>query len=454
MADLIVSLNKNQLKLSFNSDAGFEGRVFDVPSELVNDSRIIDPENFSAFCKNAINEFSTPGVKKSQLVFLVEPSEVYLRFVVVDKNTEDIDATILEHTKEKLESFGISLEDLYFSYQKIAPFVYQFVAIKKTDLDLYLNLSGSLGLSLKAIVPWVLLLPKFLISNDPCVFIIKTSSRNVVALAELNGIYYCEDFAEEKSNEEIQELVEQLSVYKRNDPIQKIYTITDSSLGFDPESFDVNPLLGLIGENGEAAGYEAHLLTEYLLDKNPDYTTGQVNLLNFLPMPVVEKKATSLVLVGASAAVLLLLGGFLYFRNGNSSESPSLELASNSDGDSPVVLGEENIPAQENNQQNEDLEPQEALNREDISIRVENGAGIPGIASQTQSFLENLGYSVASIGNAAETGRETTLVQIKASSSKYLDMLQEDLSEEYDVETQEDLPEDTEYDVLVVVGTN
>ncbi len=448
MKDLIISLSKNQLKISAAGKDGFEGKVFDVSNSIVRDSKILDVALYSDFIKESLKQFTIPNIQKRDLVFLVEPSEVLMRFIVLDKSTEDVGLRIIESAKEKLSTIGVSIEDLYFSHQKIAPFVYQFVAMRKPDLEQYIELSTSLGMPLKAVVPWVLLLPKFLTSNDPCVFLIKNQLRNIIALAELNGIYYCEELGTEKTLDELRGLVQQLSVYKRNDPINTVYTIADTDVALDP-SFEVNPLAGLSGDNNEAVGFETHLLVVYLLDMNPDYLTTQINLLNLLPLPVVVKKNTSLVYVGVTVLLLMLLGGAgLWKLNSNSVV----------DENSPNVLSEQTntqpTPAEQPVVEETPETPAVELNRADLILRVENGAGIAGIAGQAQTFLEDKGYKVEGIGNADVSNRTSTLIKFKDSKKDFEKMLIEDLKSDYETTIEYGLDEGSAFDVLMVIGAN
>lgn len=467
MDHLIISLAKNQLKISINGKNGFEGREFEVPPHVADDSKILNIEEFTQLLKGALSEFQSSEAKSASLIFLTEPHETHFRYIVNDKNVSDVELDIMRQAKEKMADVTTDFEELYFSHQKVAPFVNQFIAMKKPDLDQYLEISTTLGRSLHAVLPWVLLLPKFLVTNDPCVFIIKNTLRNVIALAELNGIYYCEEFDGDKSVDEIKSLVEKLSVYKRAEPIQTIYTISDTKLGLSGD-FDVNPLTGLIGDNGEAAGYEVHLLTEYILNKFPDYVYTQINSLNLLPVPmIVKKESNSMVYVGATAlALVLLVGGFIgysFFGPQDETAVTNSEVAvvTDTSTNSQEVLGDSETSEDTNNEQitdeeaeNQDNEQAVELNREEINVRIENGAGIPGIAGKTQSFLGGLGYNVVSIGNSDTSARTTTLVKVSENGSKYLDLLQDDMGETFEVEIDESLEADLGYDVLVVVGSD
>jgi len=100
------------------------------------------------------------------------------------------------------------------------------------------------------------------------------------------------------------------------------------------------------------------------------------------------------------------------------------------------------------------VEEKVELKKEDISIRIENGAGVPGIAGRTQIFLEGLGYQILDIDNADEVRGSTTLIKIKADKANYQDLLKEDMKDDFTVEVEEDLDSGLEYDVLIVIGAD
>jgi hypothetical protein len=442
--ELIASLSKNILKLSLNRKEGFQSARGEISKEAVNDWEIVNVESFAQEFNKVLSQFSNVSKKSLEMVYLIEPGEVILKFVTVGKNESlSDDEQVLKDIREKLD--GVSLEDLYFSYQKIAPFVYQFVGIKKVYLERYVELGNALGISLKAAVPWVLAVPKFLENNDPFVFILMNDERHTIALAELNGIYYSENFEHKQSPQEITDLVQKLSVYKRSDPINKIYTLVINGFDFG-EEYKVTPIMEIGSDFSEAEGFELHVLVAEVLGSSPDYGRTQFNLLNLFPVPVIREDKPVAVYAGAAMVAFLLLAGLgAYYLLSN--DSTGGELAQNIE-ENTAVLSEV-----DDSQQSTESESA-LLSKEDVNVRVENGAGIPGIAGQTQETLEELGYTVVSIGNADETGRGDTLVRFKDSKSDYQPFFEEDLQSEFELVFEGGLSEDLEYDFLIIVGLN
>lgn len=93
------------------------------------------------------------------------------------------------------------------------------------------------------------------------------------------------------------------------------------------------------------------------------------------------------------------------------------------------------------------------LNRSDLSVRVENGSGGSGVASKGSAFLKNLGYSIASSGNADNFNYKGVTIKIKKDKSSYLEQLKKDLSGSYTIDSAtSDLPSSSAYDALVIIG--
>lgn len=87
-------------------------------------------------------------------------------------------------------------------------------------------------------------------------------------------------------------------------------------------------------------------------------------------------------------------------------------------------------------------------------IRVLNGSGIAGKASAVKDFLEGLGWTVASIGNADNYEFENTQIRFKEGFEKYESVLKEDMSSDYSVATSDDPLESSDSaDIEITVGT-
>jgi len=160
---------------------------------------------------------------------------------------------------------------------------------------------------------------------------------------------------------------------------------------------------------------------------------------SILPEPKNSKKIVFIIL--AIVVVLGIIGGGFYFYK----KKKNVPVASQPEPEQTTVLPTPEI-----------IEPSPTvalLERKNLNIQVLNGSGIAGKAGEVKSFLEELKYEEIDTGNAETYDFEKTEISIKESAKDYLEMLIDDLSEEYPlVEETETLDEDSEFDVIVTVG--
>lgn len=94
-----------------------------------------------------------------------------------------------------------------------------------------------------------------------------------------------------------------------------------------------------------------------------------------------------------------------------------------------------------------------AVKKDELDVQVLNGGGVVGAASKMKAFLEEKGYTVAEVANAEEYTYEQTEVHVKKSAAGNLEEIKKELNEAYTVGTAtEDLPDDSKYDIRVIVG--
>ena len=448
MQDLIISINKNVLRLStIDQETTLKTALIDLPKEAVSDSIIKDPKEVAENIQSILGSVTQLNKQKLSLTFVMQPEEVILKFITVGKTADNFDAEIVKEIKEKLE--GVSLDDLYYSYQKIAPFLYQFVGIKKEILESYLDVSNFLGIGIKNIIPWVLALPKYVKATDPAIFISKSGDSQVVALSELNGIFFSGVYEEERSPEDINKLVKDLSFYKRSTPISKVYTLNYDS--FTLEGYEVTPI-GLPDFNDGAeisSGYELNVITNYLLDSDKDLILTQLNVINLLPLPVIEQKNAVMVAAGGAMTALLLVGviygGYMLLRD---SPVPGENSIAQSNQEETSVLSESSV-------KEESETGAEEVQRQGLKIRIENGSGATGAAAKAEDLLKELGYAVLEIDTAGET-RESTLLRFKQDKiDLYKGVVTADLAEKLpNIAIEGDLDTGVEYDLLIIIGSN
>jgi hypothetical protein len=231
---------------------------------------------------------------------------------------------------------------------------------------------------------------------------------------------------------------------------------------FNPgPNFVVSQLPVPINALTDDGGNKLHIMFNYLLEKDSSFLVNNTNLLNILAVPALENSNKKVMLVAGIGALVLVLGGLSFFGMNKINES-NRKVAN--DANKSDVLSErdevkETTKSTNEQETNNDSSQQEkvdpkTLKKEDLKIRVENGAGIPGVAASTQGKLEDFGYVVTGIGNYEEDNRENTLIKFKDSKSAYKVLLSEDLKTDYELVVEDGLDESLEYDVLLVIGTN
>ena len=96
----------------------------------------------------------------------------------------------------------------------------------------------------------------------------------------------------------------------------------------------------------------------------------------------------------------------------------------------------------------------EEIDRKVPQIRVLNGSGVAGIASSFKDFIEELGYKVASIGNADNYDYAQTEVRFKDNFKDYEQTLVSDLSDKYSVTVSSSgLESSDSADIEIIVGS-
>ena len=443
MRELLVSINSNNLKISYCGPEGCGGISSEISPEIVKGSQILDKERLTKDLVSLSNEILPKGKKPDGLNFLIGPEDFHVFFVSVNKNDGDLDEQVISSVKAKLE---VPLDDLYFSYTKIAPFVYQFVGVSQKYLDDLLDISNLWGVPTNAIVPWVSLLPKTLKDTDPAIFVASVEDKYVVSLSELNGIYFAQSYDAPQNPKELEKLVNALSVYNRKKPIKRIFTL-NFSLKLK-NGYDVLPVLDG-GKTLLTEGFEIHELYLHILQENREILSSKINLLNSLPLPEPTTKSNALVPITAAIFLVgLLVGGYFLFFNKPQDSKEIIAGVSSEVGDLVV----ESTASEETTVNS--LQDAKELDKEQLVIRIENAAGITGAAGRTQDLLEEVGYSVASI-DTADNMREITQILIKGDFSDYNESLLKDLGDSFP-EVLTDVLEDSDvdYNVLILIGKN
>jgi len=93
------------------------------------------------------------------------------------------------------------------------------------------------------------------------------------------------------------------------------------------------------------------------------------------------------------------------------------------------------------------------LDRNKLSVEVQNGSGQAGVAGKGAGILKDLGYNVTSSGNADNFDYSNVNVKVKSAKSDYLALLKKDLSASYTIgSSSSDLSASSSADALVIIG--
>lgn len=88
-------------------------------------------------------------------------------------------------------------------------------------------------------------------------------------------------------------------------------------------------------------------------------------------------------------------------------------------------------------------------------IRVLNGSGIAGEASKVRGLLEEEKFVVGDIDNADSSDYEKTIIRAKKDVSKeYIDTLKKLLGKIYVLDTEEELKEPADVDLIIIIGSS
>jgi hypothetical protein len=453
MKDLLLSLDSNTIKAVFCGEQSCGTLSEDVSQDLVKGSRIVDPEAFTEYLVDLTSPLLPKNKKPTGLYYLVSPDDVELLFLTVNKGDTDPQEQLVASAEERLQK---SLEDYYFSFNKIAPFTYQFVAIRREFFESLLEVANIWGVPIKGVIPWPLLLPKSLDTAEPAIFISNQGDRQFVILSDLNGVYFASSYEKKADKKSLKELVSKLSIYNREAPIEKIYSL-DSAFTIGASTYDTLPLLQQEDIYSLGEGFELHSVFLRAASADPSILDSSLNALSLLPLPEVKKHPVPVVpLVATLFMVGIIFGSYRLISAGITRPDPVMV------GDPADVLGEVvDVPQPATEVPDVVVEnpASEVPVKEDLVVRIENGSGVNGAAGRTQIYLEEEGYTVESIGTAPNQ-IEVTQILVDEAFQDLRDLLKEDLTDitadpVFDVLEElssDSLEEGFEHNVLIILG--
>lgn len=98
--------------------------------------------------------------------------------------------------------------------------------------------------------------------------------------------------------------------------------------------------------------------------------------------------------------------------------------------------------------------PTPTINKEDVKVKVLNGSGTAGKATQVKTLLEKAGYGEVLTGNADNFDYTISEIQVKDSMKSLADMMKEDIKENTTKVKVTKLDEDEAADIVLIFGTD
>ena len=442
MDGYFINLNGSTLKIAlYNGTQPTKLVTEDLLPAASSHSRIVDAHEFAKEFSRILAQDLGNTLPKLPMYFLLEPELTELFLLTTNKGDENTYEQFLHQIKDCL--VDENPDNLYFGYFKLAPFIYQFVGIKKDLLQTFLDAGNEIGLEIGGILPFGLILPKTN-TDISSLFVLPHGDSNTVVFSELTGTSFAEKLDKKIGLNELIELYWKLSVYNTKAGELNIYSFFPNEHIFS--SHKVLPL----GNGDLEKGYEEIGLTKRTLEENPTMLDSQTNLLNLLPVPqAIGGKSFPAVAV-ASIASVLLVGGLILqltvgFTNILGNKAPT-QVRENQ-----TVLSEQKVAPAEIKP---DEKPQKEFKRTDLKIRVENGNGVAGSAGKLKTYLEGFGYTVVSVGNSDRTDYAKTMIKLPRDLVDYKDLLTNDLKTNYSVEIVNVDAKFTDFDLLIIAGLN
>lgn len=420
----IVELNKNVLRVYCSSG---EKSTCEVD---------LQGKNYSEQLCKAVKEFKA---KVEKLVYLLPEKEVYNRFFIVSSDEKDVNL----YLRGKAEAFvGRPLSELHVTFQKVSPFVYQFIGIDSAKLNLYKDASLLCGIRNYSLIPVSFIFSTFVGKFDPFFFILKATDEFTLIASEFGGVYYSGTFETSIDvNHKLTSLIDELSSFNRIEPVRDVYFYGEEiSLGKTFNSVNLNSLIVL---SPEYTGFEKIKIAERVINTYPNIFASYFNLTSQTNVKQTSEKQFPVIKSFILAVFIscLILSGLVFFFS-KKVDMKNVQESVKESSSSPTVLAEKVVEATK----------EAVLNKSELRIRVENGTGLTNVASKGKELLTQKGYLVVEIGNAQRFDYNSTEIQIKDSKKLFGDGLVKDLAPSYKSVLGKALDESKSYDVLVIIG--
>lgn len=493
----LISTYSNFLTISLNENGRVNEKSIQLDATVLNDSEIRNITEFTKILFNNLYEMKGGNYKSIPLIFIMDPLRNHFRYIKSQKELNFDNQTSAIFTELKIEP-----DDYYFGIHKISPFVSQFIATKKSDIEVYINVAAELECELLGVFSYLPFIAKQAAHSGNLIILTSYLGNICVALSEMNGIYFNNKYGSFKDVGSIQQLIENLRVFKSSTQDNKL-------VSFNFENPEASQKLGipeLIIEEDTQYKNPIHRLSSKVLTE--DYINSSYNLLNCYFEKTKEKKKASKALIGSMALVALLASGSFYYNHyidssfytkivdnvlgdktedlsvtptepapilnsletvvpiknetlstSNLSTSPNKLLASSPSKEISSTASKTLSTSASSTVSTEPAEDplktphsdSSQFKRDTLKVSIINTTGITGFAKRNSDVLTVLGYKNITVGTSNDlvTG---TVVKIKPSLSSFKDQIYKDLLSFKSLTIQNTLPESSPLDIVIVLG--
>jgi len=223
--------------------------------------------------------------------------------------------------------------------------------------------------------------------------------------------------------------------------------IAPPTLSENPKTVDSKENPSQSGSTEQTSGVSATTVSQEKAIPTPQVVPSGSSE-NKPPLENIEpehKKGSKIWIILALVILLVLVGGGLYYFR------QEVLLKSVEQKEEPTSTPSQVSPSPKPEEATDSAELE--ADPSEFSIKVLNGSGTAGVAAEARDILEEAGFVVEDIGNADASNYEKTIIRAKENVSKdFLDLLREELGKLYLLDSNEELGEEEDTDVVVIVG--
>ncbi len=342
---------------------------------------------------------------------------------------------VLKLAKKK----DVLLEDHYFSFKEAVTIdnkvYFQLLKTNRSSLQPFLQ-----QLALAGLQPQVIETPAFALARlkrfekEPLLLICRLNQKEDLLLAVFAGRVLAKSVVKKSDRSlKIKEFKQEVKTNWQLDLKENLkpLSVLDSVKGL--------ALRGPLEEKGNFLNLKMPPLEE----TDAKETTS----VSPLPRPRMSFLTLAGLTLASTALVALIGGGIVVYQKAlqkletttKTATNKQLPLASTNTEVTPTVI----------------VTDSDGLRREEVRLKILNGAGVAGTAGQAKDFLADLGYKQIETGNADNFTYQQTEIFVSSDNEELFELLKNDLSSVYSVdEEMKQLEEDEieSLDGLIIVG--